>query len=87
MMQNTATSHAARTAIPVKTTAFAVFGMREVNVETFDAASVAAGDALACVFFRDVDRFYSEMARKPGHAQFAAAVAHARNMPAGKPLV
>lgn len=51
MIQNTTASHAARTAIPVDTTAFAVFGMREVNGETIDAAIAAAGDALVCVFF------------------------------------
>ena len=141
MIQNVTTSSAAPAAIPVDKTAFAAFGMREVNSETFDAAIAAAGDALACVFFWGEDCFNCEMAKKAmlaqpapvqdlrlhwlhanvyehpelgqrfglhgvpvflffhrgkklgratgwhGHAQFAAAVANARNKLAGKPLV
>jgi thioredoxin-like negative regulator of GroEL len=141
MIQNTIASHAAPAATPVDTTAFAAFGMREVNTETFDAAIAAAGDALVCVFFWGVDCFNCEMAKRAmlaqpaavrelglhwlhanvyahpelgqrfglhgipvflffhrgkklgratgwhGHAQFAAAVANARNKLAGKPLV
>lgn len=140
MIQNTLTSRAADTATPVDTTAFAAFGMREVNGETIDAAIAAAGDDLVCVFFWGVDCFNCEMAKKAmlaqvaavrelrlhwlhanvyehpelgqrfglhgipvfmffhrgkklgratgwhGHAQFAAAVANARNKLAGKPL-
>lgn len=141
MIRNTATSHDAQGTIPVDKTAFAAFGMREVNTETFDAAIAAAGDALVCAFFWGVDCFNCEMAKKAmlaqpaavrelelkwlhadvyahpalgqrfglhgipvfmffhcgkklgratgwhGHAQFAAAVANARNKLAGKPLV
>jgi len=141
MIQSTVTSHDAHGAIPVDKTAFAAFGMREVNTETFDAAIAAAGDALVCVFFWGVDCFNCEMAKKAmlaqpagvrelglswlhanvyahpelgqrfglhgipvfmffhrgkklgratgwhGHAQFAAAVANARNKLAGKSLV
>ena len=141
MIQNTATSHDGQRAIPVDKTAFAAFGMREVNTATFDAAIAAAGDALVCVFFWGVDCFNCEMAKKAmlaqpgavrefgltwlhadvyahpelgqrfglhgvpvfmffhrgkklgratgwhGHAQFAAAVANARNKLAGKPLI
>ena len=141
MIQNTSTSHGTRAATPVDTTAFAAFGMREVNGETIDAAIAAAGDDLVCVFFWGVDCFNCEMAKKAmlaqpaamrelglrwlhadvyahpelgrrfglhgipvfmffhrgkklgratgwhGHAQFAAAVANARNNLAGKPLI
>ena len=141
MIQNTIASRAAPAATPVDTTAFAVFGMREVNGETIDAAIAAAGDDLVCVFFWGVDCFNCEMAKQAmlaqpasvrelrlhwlhanvyehpelgqrfglhgipvfmffhrgkklgratgwhGHAQFAAAVANARNKLAGKPLV
>jgi thioredoxin-like negative regulator of GroEL len=141
MIQNTSAPHGPRAATPVDTTAFAAFGMREVNGETIDAAVAAAGDDLVCVFFWGVDCFNCEMAKKAmlaqpaavrelglrwlhanvyahpelgqrfglhgipvfmffhrgkklgratgwhGHAQFAAAVANARNKLAGKPLV
>ncbi|CAJ0795859.1 hypothetical protein LMG18096_03177 [Ralstonia holmesii] len=141
ILQNATTSQDANGAIPVDKTAFAAFGMREVNTGTFDAAIVAAGDALVCVFFWGVDCFNCEMAKKVmlaqpaavrelglnwlhanvyahpelgqrfglhgipvfmffhrgkklgratgwhGHAQFAAAVANARNKLAGKPLI
>ncbi len=140
MIQNRTTSPAAPAAIPVDTTAFAAFGMREVNGETIDAAIAAAGDALVCVFFWGEDCFNCEMAKQAmlaqpasvrdlglhwlhanvyehpalgqrfglhgvpvfmffhrgtklgratgwhGDAQFAAAVANARNKLAGKPL-
>ncbi|MCO5399997.1 thioredoxin family protein [Ralstonia soli] len=141
MIQNAVASHAVPAARPVDKTAFAAFGMREVNGETIDAAIAAAGDDLVCVFFWGVDCFNCEMAKQAmlaqpalvrelrlhwlhanvyehpelgqrfglhgipvflffhrgkklgratgwhGHAQFAAAVANARNKLAGKPLV
>lgn len=141
MMQDATSSHGTPAAIPVDLTAFAAFGMREVNGETIDAAIAAAGDALVCVFFWGEDCFNCEMAKQAmlaqpepvralglhwlhanvcvhpelgqrfglhgvpvfvffhrgtklgratgwrGHAQFAAAVANARNKLAGKPLV
>jgi len=141
MLQNAITSHAAAAARPVDKTAFAAFGMHEVNGGTIDAAIAAAGDALVCVFFWGDDCFNCEMAKQAmlaqpepvralglhwlhanvyehpalgqrfglhgipvflffhrgkklgratgwhGHAQFAAAVANARNKLAGKPLV
>jgi len=145
MIQNATTSHAAPAAVPVDAavdkTAFAAFGMREVNSETIDAAIAAAGDALVCVFFWGDDCFNCELAKQAmaaqpvpvrelglhwlhanvyehpelgqrfglhgipvflffhrgkklgratgwhGYAQFAAAVANARNKLAGKPLV
>jgi hypothetical protein len=101
MMQDATSSHGTPAAIPVDLTAFAAFGMREVNGETIDAAIAAAGDALVCVFFWGEDCFNgvpvfvffhrgTKLGRATGwhgHAQFAAAVANARNKLAGKPLV
>ena len=37
--------------IPVDTTAFAAFDMRELSAETFDAGLESAADQLAVVFF------------------------------------
>lgn len=141
MNQNTHTSHDAPASMPVDMTAFAAFGMCEVDGESIDAAIAAAGDALVCVFFWGGDCFNCEMAKTAllaqpepmrslglhwlhanvyahpelgqrfglhgipvflffhrgkklgratgwhGHAQFAAAVANARNKLAGRPLV
>lgn len=72
MIQNTSTPHGPCAATPVDTTAFAAFGMREVNGETIDAVIAAAGDDLVCVFFWGVDCFNCEMAKKAMLAQPAA---------------
>lgn len=45
-------------------TAFAAFGMREVDGTSIDAAIAEAGDGLVCVFFWGVDCFNCEVAKK-----------------------
>jgi hypothetical protein len=50
--------------VPVDSTAFAVFGMRELDAAGFDAALASAGDELAVVFFWGVDCFNCEIAKK-----------------------
>lgn len=71
MIQNTASLHAAPAVIPVDTTAVAALGMRGVPV----FLSAHRGKKLGRV------------TGWHGHAQFAAAVANARNTLAGKPVV
>ena len=55
--------------LPVDATAFAVFEMRELSAESFDAGLEAAGDELAVVFFWGLDCFNCEIAKKAMLAQ------------------
>ncbi|MFM0335353.1 thioredoxin family protein [Paraburkholderia fungorum] len=55
--------------IPVDTTAFAVFDMRALSPESFDAELAEAGDELAVVFFWGLDCFNCEIAKKAMLAQ------------------
>ncbi|SAK65313.1 thioredoxin protein [Caballeronia calidae] len=50
--------------VPVDTTAFAVFDMRELDEAGFDAGLASAGDELAVVFFWGLDCFNCEIAKK-----------------------
>jgi hypothetical protein len=50
--------------VPVDSTAFAVFGMQALDEAGFDAGLASAGDQLAVVFFRGLDCFNCEIARK-----------------------
>jgi hypothetical protein len=74
MIQNTATSRDTRVGMRTESTAFAAFGMHEVDGDTLDAA-IAPGARIAST------------AGRHGHARFAAAVADARSKPAGTPRV
>jgi hypothetical protein len=55
--------------VPVDSTAFAVFGMRELDAAGFDAGLASAGDELAVVFFWGLDCFNCEIAKKAMLAQ------------------
>jgi hypothetical protein len=55
--------------IPVDATAFAVFGMKELSADSFDAGLGEAGDELAVVFFWGLDCFNCEIAKKAMLAQ------------------
>jgi hypothetical protein len=57
-------SQVAGTPEDIDHTAFAAFGMREVDDGSIDAAVAAAGDDLVCVFFWGLDCFNCEMAKK-----------------------
>lgn len=55
--------------VAVDSTAFAVFDMRELTADTFDAGLQSAGDDLAVVFFWGLDCFNCEIAKKAMLAQ------------------
>lgn len=54
--------------VPVGATAFGVFGMQELSVESFDAGLAEAGVNWRW-FFQDLDCFNCEIARKAMLAQ------------------
>jgi hypothetical protein len=55
--------------LPVDAAAFTVFEMQELSADSFDAGLEAAGGGLAVVFFRGLDCFSCEMAKKAMLAQ------------------